>query len=265
MERDIGKGRGILRTAVEMRSVSRRPGKEIVKTAVRRGVILTAILVLSGCYTTGLSMREKGVFSYSNFIYSLYENRTNDAAPGPIEFPIRLAVAQIGENAPPQTFLDRLREGSTLISEVSPLPAAGWDPNDYYGDEGKKAAGRKVRVLVEQMRRLAGDVGADYILLFGGSVDTVEQANALWIFDITGVAAVLFPSHKISGEGRAAATLIDVRTGGAVFTVSTQAEGSRYAPTLLADGRETKLRVGIRDELVADLADRFIDRLRIVR
>ena len=97
--------------------------------------LLFAVFVMTGCTGTGLSLRERGSFNYSNFVYGLYDK---EGAPKSekrnVNRPIKLAVAQVGENAPPQSLIDKLRGEHNLFSQVIPLPAGGTEPQ-YYGNE----------------------------------------------------------------------------------------------------------------------------------
>ncbi len=62
--------------------------------SMRYGITsLCLVGLLTGCNTTGLSARERGVGTYSKLVYGLYEKQ-EDSIPVPLRFPMKLAVAQ---------------------------------------------------------------------------------------------------------------------------------------------------------------------------
>src|SRR6266487_4432616 len=96
-------------------------------------VASTAILILAGCESHGLSVRDQRGQAYPNFVQSLVESpppqvganvssspggaliASADAAAATtqpaarLRLPISIAVAQTGEVAPPKSMLDSLR------------------------------------------------------------------------------------------------------------------------------------------------------------
>jgi hypothetical protein len=221
--------------------------------------IFMAVL-LSGCYTTGLSMREKGSFNYTNLVYGLYdEDTSNFPESAKLEKPIRLAIAQVGENAPPEAMLNELAGKKYLISKVAVIPAGGNETN-YYSNQ-KEPDQEEFAKKMKKMRNLAKDLGTDYLFLFGGSADYGSSANWLQFFDITLVGGYLIPSNKIKAEGRAAGVLIDVKTGRVIFVVNAEAEKQEHAPTFVAYDRQEDVVVKLRDELVYKITTNFIDKL----
>jgi len=67
------------------------------------------LIALTGC-ESHLSPRETRTQNYSAFIFSLYDNPKPIAPSTPPTVPMKVAVAQVGEIAPPQLMLDRLRQ-----------------------------------------------------------------------------------------------------------------------------------------------------------
>jgi hypothetical protein len=244
-------------------------------------IVLAAIFaLLTGCATTGLSMRETPG-DFSTIALSLHDvapPSTQPAAPlRPASFPVRLAVAQLGEIAPPEDMLAALREQRDTFIDVQAVPSAMSNYNVAYnysrrgghhhstGDHvGGQLDDRKqaIRQQVDSMRAYARDGGADYLLLFGGTVDRASTSTPLSIFDLTIVGAFIIPSKQIMAEGRAGAALIDVRDGRSVMTFNAQSKGDRLAPTASRDNTELKLVRTLRDELTRDLAKQLTQRIR---
>ena len=226
-------------------------------------LIFWAVLAIavSGCYTTGLSMRETGQFNYSNLIYGLYDESDSAAKQEVLDKPIKLAVAQVGENAPPVAMLNALAEQKYLISKVSVIPAGGSETN--YGNNQNNTNKEEFNKRMVKMRKLAKDLGANYIFLFGGSADYGYTANWLQFFDITLVGGYILPSNKITAEGRAAGALISVETGRVVFLVNSEAKKQARSATFTVDSRQEEVVVKLRDDLVVSLADEFIEKLKM--
>jgi len=227
--------------------------------------ILVMALFVSGCYTTGLSVREKGVYNYSNFVYGLYgeEPLLRDKSKK-VKSSISIAVAQIGETAPPKAMLERLRVEKDLITKVIPLPAG---PSKLTNNNNVLAQ-EDVRETTAKMRYLSKDLGADYLFLFGGSADYRCASNFLQVFDISIVGAYILPSYKHTAEGRASGVLVDVATGEVQLIVSSEGKASTYTPSYMdygssGDGK-SKVLVRLRDDLVYKLSDAFIEELKIV-
>ena len=94
-----------------------------MKILIQSAVAVTAVCLLAGCETTGFSPRETPMVSYPNYILSLESGPASPTgAPQKIIAPIRLAVAQIGEDAPPEALLDKLAGKKTLVASVDGLP-----------------------------------------------------------------------------------------------------------------------------------------------
>ena len=72
---------------------------------VKLAVFTIIGMTFCGCHRGGLSPREQGNTNYTVYLMSLYDNANAGAAPVQaqgLRLPARLAVAQIGEVAPPQ-------------------------------------------------------------------------------------------------------------------------------------------------------------------
>jgi len=214
---------------------------------------------VTGCETTGLSLREHSGVDYPGYVLSLRPSNSrivaNKVAP-----PIRLAVAQIGESAPPRKMLEDLQQRTDLITSVISLPLPGEATRSYgYNNTPEKApdyAGR-----IQTVCQLAQASGADYIFLFGGNMDTWSKASQLSLLDITIIGGVLIPSTEINLEGKGAGVLIDAATGQPVFFVNTENKLSKYTPDFLQDDKKTELMVQGRDDLVQKTTDEFLRQL----
>ena len=233
-----------------------------MKKFMTLSALLLAAVLVSGCYTTGLSLRESGNFNYSNFIYGLYGDKTSVSEKDKkIERPIRLAVAQVGESAPHKAVIEKLENEKYLVSKIVPLPAGGSEPN-YYSNNDNKNNIEEFEKRMIKMRQLAKDLEADYIFLFGGSADIGATPNFFQFFDITLIGGFIVPSNKIEAEGRASGVLIDVETGKVLFLVSSDAKMSSYVPTYILQGEQDQVLVKVRNELVTKLVDEFVEKLK---
>jgi len=236
-----------------------------MKKITQYGIMLVVGLVLSGCYTTGLSLRETRSYNFTNFLYGLYEGQPVKGAEAPkVQKPIKLAVAQIGENTAPQVMLDRFREESNLITAVETIPAGGLSQNDYYDSKKENDPG-EFSEKMQKMRALAQDLGSDYLLVFGGTADYGTTPNFLQVFDITIIGAYILPSTKHSAEGRASGALIDTQTGRVVFMVNSESKIEKYTPSYMNyyDG-SSQILADLRDDLVQKLSDNFVEKISVV-
>jgi regulator of extracellular matrix RemA (YlzA/DUF370 family) len=107
------------------------------------------------------------------------------------------------------------------------------------------------------MLRYTRDIGADYLFLFGGTIDHATTGTGLSLADVTVVGMFAVPSKRISAEGRASGILIDARTGRVVLAVGASHSDSRMAPTAAQESDELKLLTGVRDELTKQLAEQL--------
>src|SRR5215469_2727681 len=135
-----------------------------MKMLVQSAVAVAAICLLAGCGSTGLSPRETSTVSYPNYILSLQSGPAGP--PQKIVAPIRLAVAQVGEDAPPAALLDKLAGQRTLVASVTGLPLP--DDNQFaYNRPGRQGSDYASRM--KAVCGLAQIAGADYILVIGGT------------------------------------------------------------------------------------------------
>lgn len=220
-------------------------------------------LLVSGCETTGLSPRETGRGSYSHFVYQMAREQQPVAASTYMRKPIRLAVAQVGEVAPSTNILSRLKSHPDQIASVIALPLPSAGPEAHYQPWDRQAATRQEAPVarLSEIRSLARAMGADQVLIFGGSIDTRSSRNPLAILDVTIVGTAIFPSTEIHAEGKAAGIFVDVATGAIRFQVEAEQTASGATPSAFAYEKKDSVRVKTRDALVANLADDFLRKL----
>src|SRR5689334_18525369 len=95
-------------------------------------VFSTFACLLGGCSSGGISVRDPHGQEYPNFVQSLVESQTDIAEaltpgasmlnlaaasvpssqPAPLHLPMKLAIAQAGEVAPPDSMLQHLRKAN---------------------------------------------------------------------------------------------------------------------------------------------------------
>ena len=221
-----------------------------MKTTVQCAVALAVLGLITGCETSGLSRREQANVTYPSYILNL-RPKSSPAGPPKLTTPLRLAVVQVGEPAPPKAMLEQLQAESALVASAVGLPS--WSET--------QSGSNQTEVDFEEVQaigRLAQSVGADHMFIFGGNMGSWSDGNALRFLDLTLVGAVMVPSAKIHAEGKAAGTLIDSVTGEPLLLVSVDAKRSVHSPTQLADGKSETLRAALRDELTGALANELL-------
>jgi hypothetical protein len=229
-----------------------------------------AWLLCPGCVENGLSIREKPGTDFSRYALSLYQDQAliaDAAAPKqPLVLPARIAVAQIGEVAPPQAMLQVLRSDSDAFVAVQSIPAAaGTDARMIVNASGQREVDDSAaRQRMNLMLRYTRDTGSDYLFLFGGTIDHATTGTGLSLADVTIVGAFMVPSKRISAEGRASGVLIDARSGHIVLAVGASRTDSLLAPTAAQDSDELKLLTSVRDELTKELAGQLKARAKEV-
>jgi hypothetical protein len=232
-----------------------------MKTATQVAIALVALLITTGCETGGLSKRERPGVTYPNYILSLQPKQSQKPRPQPV-LPLRLAVAQVGEPAPAKILLEKLEANHSLVNSVVGLPVSAEEQDRSFNPrDSKQGKADNYSAKMQSICRLAQSVGADYVFIFGGNIDSWQDGNALKVLDFTIVGAAIFPSAKIRAEGRAAGALIETATGDPVLFVSAETKSSTTSPSYQADGRSNTLQARLRDELTSKLADAFLKEL----
>jgi hypothetical protein len=229
-----------------------------MKTIIKSAVAIAAVCLLTGCETTGLSPRESSGVSYPNYILSLPVNPA--ATPQRPAMPIRLAVAEVGEDAPPDAMLNKLAGHGNLVASVTglPLPSDGVPAYEFLRANSPKL---DYASRVKTICGLARISGADYVFLFGGNVDSWQENNALSVLDITVIGGVFVPGARIHIEGKGAGVLIDTTNCEPVLFVNSEAKDSGSSPDYLTEGKTMNLRVKVRDVLINDLTDQLLNKL----
>ena len=229
-----------------------------MKTIIKLTIAGAAICLLAGCETTGLSPREAAGASYPNYVFSLQTSDTN--RPEIIVAPIRLAVAQVGEDAPPEAMLDKFASQKTLISSVAglPLPADVENPYSFNRAYAQKA---DYATRVKTICNLARASGADYVFLYGGNEDAWQENNDASFLDLTIIAGTLIPDATIHVEGKGAGVLVSTSNCRPIFFVSSDTKESISSPDFLVSGKTIALRTKVRDELIDKLSDKLLARL----
>ena len=220
---------------------------------------IAALAMASGCSTSGLSPHEGGQQSYPMLMYTATEPyAVPSAGPTPIRTPARVAVAQIGEVAPPQAMVDGLRSHPELFRRVVPVSGVFTSPEAEASARGYNPGEQPSRPDAQadqlaHMRSMAAGLGMDYLLVFGGTIDHGNQGSGLQLLDLTIVGAFVVPSHGVTVNGRAAGSLIDVHTGQIVMDYSAESKGTGAAPSAFVDNVEQASVQRNRDDLIQKL------------
>ena len=233
-----------------------------MKTIIQSILTVTgvgAVCLLTGCETTGLSPRERSGVSYPAYVMSLATAQTKVPSHRPV-LPIRLAVAQVGEAAPPAALLEKLGRRADTIAAIAGLPLPG-ERGAVYDTSLAKASDDEYGRRMRSVCQLARFAGADYVFIFGGNLDSWRKGNQLSILDATLIGGVLLPGGEVNVEGRGAGVLVEVATGSPVLFVSADVSHSSSSPDFLADGKQTGMSVVARNELVIKLGDELLRKL----
>jgi hypothetical protein len=171
--------------------------------------------------------------------------------------PSKVAVAQIGEVAPPASFVSSLQKEHALFAQVEPIPGvSGENLPGPRSSDGADAGAAKLQM--SRMRSLARDMGMDYLLVFGGTMDSDAHATGLALADLTIVGAFVIPSRQIKAEARAAGALIDLRSGRVVVSASANDQKTDTGSAVSEEQAHAKVLRDLRDEVVMKLSDNFI-------
>ncbi|MDB5322857.1 MAG: hypothetical protein JWN40_4488 [Phycisphaerales bacterium] len=237
----------------------------MVRLSIKRSAVVVGVLglaVVAGCESSGLSPRETHGGDYSTYLYSLYDDGGATAQPGRpgadvlLRAPLRVGVAQVGEVGPAEGVLARLRAEPTLFASVQAVPAVF----ERMGQQTVDAA--EARRRVSMMRQHARDLGMDYLLMYGGTMDFGSEQTSSGLLDLTIVGAYVMPSKDVKAVGRSAAAMVDVRTGRVVLSASSEGERKKWVPTMAQGGAQVEVLKGLRDEMVGRLADAVVTRVR---
>lgn len=227
-------------------------------------------LVLSGCVTTGLSTRETRGQNYSTYLYALYDTPASleTSARPTVKRPAKVAVAQIGEVAPPQKVLEVLRREAGLFRTVEGIPGifelertdrwSGTEPQ-----EPPEASRQRAQAQVKQMVRFARDLGMDALFLYGGSIDYGTRQTSWSLLDLTIIGGYVLPSQEMKGTARASGALVDVGSERVVFVVNAESQQLRHTTTASVEGAQDRFVDALREETITKLTQQFVERLRM--
>ena len=224
-----------------------------------------SLAVAAGCSSQGLSPRETGMQTYSQVVYPAKSlpvlnaagaaGRPIDMPPGPadgpvrIDLPARISVVQLGEIAPPDSMLNTLRNRPDLFTRVNAQTGFAGSADDHPHER------------LDEMRVMARNLGSQYLLVFGGNLDSGCQETGLSIFDLTIIGVFVVPSEGVAVSGKAAGSLIDVETGRVVMDFSADTEGYGLAPAAFAQNAKTVAEHDAEATLVKDLTEDVLTQL----
>lgn len=226
-------------------------------TLRRFSILLALISLLPGCTRVGLSPQEAGNQTYTSYLMSLYDDPSFMSGAVPTtRWPARLAVAQVGELAPPQKMMDYLREQNRLFAAVDGVP--GTLTQVCVQGETPEAAKVRIRQDLSRMEHFARSLGAEYLFLYGGTVDYDSHGSALGVLDLTIVGAFIVPSKSIKGIAKASGALIDVNTGRVVLVATAESQKSTISATFHESDNEQRLADHMRESVMGRLAQQFV-------
>jgi hypothetical protein len=223
-------------------------------------VATIGLCLLTGCETTGFSSRERSGVTYPNYILGMQSVSTN-AARRELHLPLRLAVAQVGEAAPPNSMIELLETNRAIASFVVGLPAPGDNSSTRLLANKETSQFQDYSEQARSLCRLAQSAGADYLFLVGGNIDTWNDPSFLKVFDITLVGGFIIPSTGVKGYGKAAGTLVDVATGAPVLFASVESSNSDFVPSNAVWEKRDAVSAQLRKELGAKLAAELVQKL----
>ena len=225
-------------------------------------VLLVLSMTLAGCHSTGLSPREGYSRDFQSYLMAIYSDPALAQSARPaLAMPAKVAVAQVGEVTPPQELVDQLADHSDLFGAVMPAPGL-FDalPYGYNNQPTAQQVQEHARTHVATMQRFAADMGADYLFMYGGTVDTDSRENPLQVLDLTIVGAFVVPSRNVKGLAKASGLLVDVRSGRPVMLVTAQSEKSSLASCSGEDAEERRVIERLRREVIGKLGEQLVQR-----
>ncbi|HET6247576.1 MAG TPA: hypothetical protein VFE47_07765 [Tepidisphaeraceae bacterium] len=218
----------------------------MIESRIVRLALAGGALALGGCQPQGTVAGQGG--QYTQYVMSLYNDPAAPHGMRTVEFPINIAAAQIGEAAPRPEILDTLRRSRDVFGRVESLPA----------QEEMGALNGGERNPIRRLQSMARDQGADYLLIFGATVETRTRVNDAAIMDLTIVGAYVPLSRDVNATARGSAALIDVRTGNVVLSAGAEAKQDKYASAATAEAVADEVSQAVHDESLSKLADQII-------
>ncbi len=221
-------------------------------------VVLAASMLSLGC-GGGLSSRDNGTAAPRAM--SSIDLGTPRSAP--VTLPVQLAVAQVGEIAPPDELLTRLSAESTVVARAAPIP---WPMRDqpryeyrgFYPQPNPSTPLDEVKLLTERARAL----GFTHLLVIGGTLDSSVSDTALNVFDLTIIGMFVVPSREVRVRGEALGGIIDTATGSLVAQVIAKANERDLAPMVVAYDQIETTAYKLEKPLSRDMATQVIEQLK---
>lgn len=253
-------------------------------------------MLAAGCSSTGLSPYEQGGQTQSAYIRAVTENGTPHptavavgpearivnaaqptaattepavitpaapvAPPPPFKGPANVAVAQVGEVAPPESLMLTLRQHPQLFGRVNIVPArldSGFANRRYArGLNTATVADLAVREHIDSLCDTATSMGMNYLLLVGGTIDSRTNATPLSVLNITIVGAFIVPSDETRATVKATGALIDLPTRQVVAISSAQIEDGQLTPAASTGGENSQLFQRMADRVAVKLAQQVV-------
>jgi rhombotail lipoprotein len=216
-----------------------------------------SLAALAGCESSGLSPREAGARTVSSSLHALYDVPlpAGEHRPARLTLPTSVAVVQVGETAPPTSFLNALRARPDLFTRVEGLSgASGIAAFRHYPNDSTVTAQSEARRDVERLQQIARDMGMNHLLLVGGTIDQVTKDNNLAVLDLTIIGAFVLPSKQVEAEARASGALVDLESGRVALVASAGTSKSRGASTATQSAGKIDVLRDARDEVLEKLA-----------
>ncbi len=263
-------------------------------TPAKRNTVAGSVLVVMaavgvGCSSTGLSPGERGSQTQSAYIRAMTSPAQSsttqrdaantfgteaDASPRAAAVPVKaapafkspakIAVAQVGEVAPPESMLQVLRKHPAVFARINALPAKldGEQYRPYQHNPRKHPSlsptDSGVRDHIDSLCDTATSMGMDYLLLVGGTIDHRTNATPLSLLNITIVGAFIVPSDQTRATVKATAALIDLPTRQVVSISSAQLEKQHLTPAVSTTGENTALFKRMTGEVAGLLASQVV-------
>lgn len=236
-----------------------------MKNMMKTCLLLMPLVLLTGCYTTGLSSRDPGGRGYDRMVYG-YMNRQSPEAnadtPAEIELPVRLAVAQAGELAPPSELTEGLQAYPDTVRRVIPLSLPAETGPHYGRRESEESIEKRFSRRVDTLLRLARDQRADQLMILGGRVESRSVKSPLEIVNLLILPCFIVPTQKVEVDAHAAALVLDVKTGGVLATLGASTSASAFRPAAYARQAHTTLAKEQKPQLAEDLAREYVHAIR---
>ncbi|MEM7809331.1 MAG: hypothetical protein AAF561_14570 [Planctomycetota bacterium] len=176
--------------------------------------------------------------------------------------PASVVVAQVGEVAPPDAMLEALAAQTSLFDDVQGV--SGVAPPQRWTRKGQ-LQNEPVDDHLSTMLALARDIGADYLIIFGGTIDASDRKTPLQALDLTIIGAFVVPSNELFAESKSTAIVLDARSGRPVATATSSDQDHRRVASFVVHGeRESQMR-DLRDDTIEELTMRVIDRFERLR